>query len=55
MTKADSPRQRLRRFTDSGELRKALQNAHLKDDAVDLAVLVVSRYCEPRQRRRKAR
>ena len=43
-----SGRQELRGFAESGKLRQAL-NGKLTDAAVDLAVEVVRRYCEPRR------
>ena len=50
--KTDSPRKRLRRFVDTGELRYSLERAKVEDDVVDLAVLVIDRYCAPRPRRK---
>lgn len=46
-----SPRQELGDFAESGDLRGVLERgASVSSAAIDLAVEVIRRYCEPRRR-----
>lgn len=45
-----SRRQELLAFVATGRLRTCLFDARLSGEATDLAVDVILRYCEPRQR-----
>ena len=54
--KARSPRQELRGYAGSGNLRYAMQRTgicpQLSESALQLLVDLVMRYCEPRRRKR---
>lgn len=49
--KTDSPRQKLLRFVETGNLRN-LAERQLDEETTDLLVTVVYRYCLPRRLRR---
>ena len=51
--KPKSARQELRDFAGSGRLRRTLEGEFLSREAVQLAVDVVLRYCEPRSSRKR--
>lgn len=56
MAKEDiSPRQELGNFANEGRLRDALAdyNPSMSEEAIQLCIDVVIRYCEPRRTRRK--
>lgn len=54
-TERKSPRQELRSFVGCGRLRQVLENAYMSREAVQLAIDVVMRYCEPRSRSRSTK
>ena len=49
-----SRRQELGDYVGNGHLRQAIEGKGLSDDAMQLLVDVVMRYCEPRRKRRSA-
>ena len=47
-----SPRQELDAWVGTGNLRDHAEKARLSPEAIELLVTVVSRYCQPRYKRR---
>lgn len=46
-----TPRPELREFVETGRLRDRINSNHLSQEAEDLLIAIVERYCEPRRKK----